>query len=72
MSCRICSPSLVRLGRLAGQTARLMVGVPDYDVYAEHIRRNHPDRRPMSREEFFNNRQESRYGAGPDRVMRCC
>ena len=49
-----------------------MVGVPDYDTYAEHMRRNHPDRPPMSREEFFHNRQESRYGAGPNRVMRCC
>ncbi len=52
------------------ETARLMVGVPDYETYVEHRLANHPDDPIMSYEEFFRERQESRYGAG--RMGRCC
>lgn len=51
------------------QTAYLMVGVPDYDGYLDHMRRAHPDRQPMSRAEFFRERQAARYGGGNGR---CC
>jgi uncharacterized short protein YbdD (DUF466 family) len=47
-----------------------MVGVPDYETYVEHRLANHPDDPIMSYEEFFQERQESRYGAG--RMGRCC
>lgn len=53
----------------AAQTARLAIGVPDYDVYAEHMRRSHPDREPMDRAAFFNERMQARYGRGRSR---CC
>lgn len=53
----------------AKQTGRLMVGVPDYDNYVRHVRTTHPDRPVMTYEEFFRNRQESRYGG---RIGRCC
>lgn len=54
------------------QGARLMVGVPDYDTYVEHIRRTHPDRPVMSYPEFFRERQNARYGAAGGSGFRCC
>ncbi|MDB5662931.1 MAG: hypothetical protein JWN59_1269 [Sphingomonas bacterium] len=44
------------------ETARLMVGVPRYDVYRQHMRAHHPDRPVMSEVQFFRDRQEARYG----------
>jgi uncharacterized short protein YbdD (DUF466 family) len=66
------TPFAERIGalwRFLAQTGRLIVGVPDYDRYLEHMRRSHPDARPMSREAFFANRLEARYGRG---ASRCC
>lgn len=64
------SPS--EIARVVARTAHLMVGVPDYDVYAAHRRAEHPDEPVMSREEFHRERMNRRFGDGPDRVMRCC
>lgn len=61
--------ALSRGWALAVQTARLIVGVPDYDLYLAHMRRTHPDRVPMGREEFFAERMQARYGRGG---TRCC
>lgn len=55
--------------RHAVQTARLIIGVPDYDTYVEHTRRFHPGRTPMSYEAFFADRQAARYRGGGGR---CC
>ncbi|MCJ2027315.1 MULTISPECIES: YbdD/YjiX family protein [unclassified Methylobacterium] len=52
--------------------ARLMVGQGDYAVYAEHIRRTHPDREPMTETEFFRNRENARFGVGNTSGFRCC
>jgi uncharacterized short protein YbdD (DUF466 family) len=53
----------------AVQTARLCCGVPDYDVYVQHLRRVHPERPIPSYEAFFRERQAARYkGTGG----RCC
>jgi uncharacterized short protein YbdD (DUF466 family) len=62
---------IARAGRYLGQTMRLMVGLPDYSAYVEHMEKNHPDQPVMSYEEFFRERQEARYG-GRGRVGRCC
>lgn len=50
--------------------ARLMVGVPSYETYAEHMRRAHPDKPAMTYAEFFRDRQNARYGGGGG--LRCC
>jgi uncharacterized short protein YbdD (DUF466 family) len=50
------------------QTAQLMLGVPDYDAYVAHVTAAHPDRAPLSKEDFFRERQAARYGS----VLRCC
>ena len=53
-----------QMGRYLGQSLRLMVGLPDYQTYVAHMESTHPDREPMSYEEFFRERQEARYGGG--------
>lgn len=60
---------LTALWRFLAQTGRLIVGVPDYDLYVAHMRRAHPDTPPMSREAFFSERMQARYGRG---ASRCC
>jgi uncharacterized short protein YbdD (DUF466 family) len=54
----------------AARTARLMVGLPDYDSYATHRRSAHPGEPVMSRAEFHRERTERRYGDGA--TGRCC
>jgi len=70
-----CKPLRLDLARLATKLragASLMVGQPDYDVYAAHRRENHPGEPIMSREEFFLERQARRFGEGGERAFRCC
>lgn len=55
-----------------GQAARMLIGLPDYDNYTEHMRRQHPDQPVMSYEEFFRERQQARYGGDGKGGMRCC
>lgn len=75
MVCSICNlPSeLGRLGQRLSQTARLMIGVPDYRTYVKHRQETHPDEPLMSEAEFFRERQDARFGVGTSgRVFRCC
>lgn len=55
---------------IARRTARLMVGLPDYDAYLRHMAAHHPDRPTMNRTQFFRDRQEARYGG--KNGGRCC
>ncbi|MEZ7935425.1 MAG: YbdD/YjiX family protein [Sulfurospirillum sp.] len=63
--------NLAKAGKYLGQAARLMVGVPDYDTYVQHMRLTHPEQTPMSYEEFYRERVEARYG-GKNGSSRCC
>jgi uncharacterized short protein YbdD (DUF466 family) len=54
------------------RTARLMVGIPDYETYVEHRRSFHPDQPIMSYEQFFRDRQDARYAVGKGRFRGCC
>lgn len=63
---------IFRLARRIVRTARLMVGIPDYDAYVAHRRHAHPDEPVMSYEAFFRERQASRYGEGSGKINRCC
>jgi len=51
------------------QAAHLAVGLPDYQGYVAHRRAQHPGEPVMSYEEFFRERQASRYRRGSSR---CC
>ena len=62
-----CFGKTLDLG-LIRQTAHAMLGVPDYDSYVAHITATHPDRTPLSRPDFFRERQAARFGS----VLRCC
>jgi len=63
-------PELVmQLWSRARQTARSAIGIPDYDAYLRHCREHHPERAPMTYQQFFTDRQTARYrGTGG----RCC
>jgi len=63
---------LSKMGKYLGQAARMLVGMPDYDAYVEHMQGKHPDKPVMSYEMFFRERQEARYGGGSGRPVRCC
>jgi uncharacterized short protein YbdD (DUF466 family) len=53
------------------RTARLMVGVPDYDLYLRHCAAVHPDAKVMTRREFSLDRMNQRF-ARPGATGRCC
>lgn len=50
--------------------ARLMVGQPPYDAYLAHMAKAHPDVVPMSRVEYFRNREQARFGGAGG--GKCC
>lgn len=52
------------------RTARLMVGVPDYDSWAAHRRARHPGEPVPTREEFRRLCAERRFDGAPG--SRCC
>jgi len=56
----------------AVKTARLMVGVPDYETYVAHRKAHHPHEPIMSYEEFFRERQNARYAVEKGRFKGCC
>jgi uncharacterized short protein YbdD (DUF466 family) len=52
-----------------------MVGIPDYDNYVSHVKVTHPDRAPMTHEQFLRDRVDARYGGGGkqgSRGFKCC
>ncbi len=56
--------------RMLRQMLRLMVGQPPYEVYLAHMARHHPDKAPMTRVEFFRNRERARFGGAGG--GKCC
>lgn len=53
----------------ARETARRMIGVPDYAAYLRHLHEHHPERIPLDYPSFFARAQRARYrGTGG----RCC
>lgn len=59
---------LARLGRTTSTLNRI-IGAPDYDAYLAHETQCHPDRPPLSRDEFVKQRLEDRYSRPG---ARCC
>ncbi len=64
--------NIAMLGRGLKTSARLMVGVPDYEAYVAHRVALHPGEPVMNYEEFFRERQMSRYGVNGGKISRCC
>jgi len=55
--------------RAIARTVRTIIGAPDYERYVEHVRLCHPDRAPLTRDEFARERMEDRYSRPG---TRCC
>ena len=54
------------------QFISLLVGVPSYETYVEHMEAHHPGEPMKSRKEFFCEAQDDRYNAKGGKVSRCC
>ncbi|WP_316572595.1 YbdD/YjiX family protein [Neobacillus sp. YIM B06451] len=54
------------------QFISLLVGVPSYERYVEHMKAQHPDQPVKTRKEFFCEAQDARYNAKGGKVSRCC
>jgi uncharacterized short protein YbdD (DUF466 family) len=68
-----CSGKAVRIAYgFATQTARLMVGIPDYETYVRHRQTFHPEEAVMTYEEFFRERRDARYAVSKGRFKACC
>ena len=52
------------LYRRSDRVFHLLVGLPSYDKYVEHMKLHHPDKFPKSRKEFFKEALDKKYGAG--------
>ncbi len=50
----------------------MLIGIPDYDTYVQHVKTTHPDQPVMTYAEFFRERQQARYGGDGKGGMRCC
>ena len=55
---------LKTLYRRSDRFFHLLVGMPSYDKYVEHMRIHHPDTIPKTQKEFFTEALEAKYGAG--------
>ena len=53
----------------AARIARIIIGAPDYERYLAHMRRQHPGRTPLTRDEFTRARIDDRYNRPG---ARCC
>lgn len=57
----------MELYRHSDRFFHLLVGMPSYDKYLEHMKIYHPDKVPKTRKEFFSEAMEAKYGAGRSR-----
>ena len=61
--------SLAEQVKNVAKVVRTIIGAPDYERYVEHVRECHPDRTPMTRDEFARSRLDARYNQPGNR---CC
>ena len=53
------------------ETARLMVGVGDYQKYSAHMKHHHPEIAVMTETEYFRYGQSARYPSKNGSIKRC-
>ena len=53
------------------QSFRLMVGVPDYQNYLEHMRKHHPDLEAMDPKTFYRYCVDARYTSAKGGLKKC-
>ncbi|PEB56924.1 cytosolic protein [Bacillus pseudomycoides] len=54
------------------QFISLLVGVPSYETYVNHMKLHHPEEQVLCRKEFFAEAQEARFNAKGGKISRCC
>ena len=59
------------LARRIAQTARLMVGVYDYDAYLAHRQAQHPGEPVLDRTAFYRACVDARYHGKHGRINKC-
>ncbi|WP_066365187.1 YbdD/YjiX family protein [Neobacillus fumarioli] len=64
--------TLRKMNAYRKQFFSLLVGVPSYETYVEHMKTHHPGEPVKSRKQFFCEAQEERYNAKGGKVSRCC
>lgn len=60
---------ILRIYHRSDRFLHLLVGMPSYDKYLEHMKIHHPDKIPKSQKDFFKEALEAKYGAGS---AKCC
>ncbi len=50
----------------------LLVGVPSYEIYVEHMKKHHPEEEIVCQKQFFAEAQEARFNAKGGKISRCC
>lgn len=60
---------ILRIYHRSDRFLHLLVGMPSYDKYLEHMKIHHPDKIPKSQKDFFKEALEAKYGAGR---AKCC
>lgn len=66
---------LKRLRQVWGQRKHfisLLVGVPSYETYVEHMKKHHPEEEVVCQKQFFAEAQEARFNAKGGKISRCC
>lgn len=66
---------LKKLWQVWGERKRfisLLVGVPSYEVYVEHMKKHHPEEAVVCQKQFFAEAQEARFNAKGGKISRCC
>lgn len=53
------------------QSFRLMVGVPDYQTYLQHMARHHADLTPMDEKTFYRYCVDARYPSASGGMKKC-
>lgn len=61
---RISFLKFVKIYQKSDRFLHLLVGMPSYDKYLEHMQKHHPDKIPKSQKEFFKEAMDRKYGAG--------
>ena len=63
---------LRQIKKCLAQAGNMLVGIPNYEHYVQHMQLKHPDSPVMSYEDFFRERQQARYAGKGKGGMRCC
>ncbi|MGH0430450.1 YbdD/YjiX family protein [Bacillus hominis] len=54
------------------QFISLLVGVPSYETYVNHMKVHHPEEKILCQKQFFAEVQEARFNAKGGKISRCC